>query len=121
MTAPVAEARPTGAPLQRRHLLPALALAVIVLLLATYPLWASGYQLGIARDALIFGILALSLDFLLGQGGGIVRTGRLLRAGRLFGRDPRAADRRRQRFHRKPAAGLALAPARRGGRLFSAL
>ncbi len=69
MTAPVAEARPTGAPLQRRHLLPALALALIVLLLATYPLWASGYQLGIARDALIFGILALSLDFLWGKAG----------------------------------------------------
>lgn len=48
---------------------PAAALAAMVAALAAYPLWASGYQLGVLRDALIFGILALSLDLLWGKAG----------------------------------------------------
>ena len=38
-------------------------------LLVAYPFWAGAYQVGILRDALIFGILALSLDFLWGKAG----------------------------------------------------
>ncbi|MEO8668566.1 MAG: branched-chain amino acid ABC transporter permease [Bauldia sp.] len=46
-----------------------IALAFLVALLAAYPFWAGGYQVGVLRDALIFGILALSLDFLWGKAG----------------------------------------------------
>jgi branched-chain amino acid transport system permease protein len=49
--------------------LPFIALAILVALLVAYPFWAGGYQVGVLRDALIFGILALSLDFLWGKGG----------------------------------------------------
>jgi branched-chain amino acid transport system permease protein len=45
------------------------AAAVLIVLVATYPLWAGDYQIGIARDALIMGILALSLDLLWGKAG----------------------------------------------------
>lgn len=45
----------------------ALAVTIAILLLVIYPFWASDYQISVARDALIFGILALSLDFLWGK------------------------------------------------------
>ena len=45
------------------------AVAFLVVLLAVYPFWAGGYQVGVLRDALIFGLLALSLDFLWGKAG----------------------------------------------------
>ncbi|MCF8067489.1 MAG: branched-chain amino acid ABC transporter permease [Desulfobacterales bacterium] len=38
-------------------------------LLLAYPLWADGYSLNLVRDMLIFGIVALSLDWLWGKGG----------------------------------------------------
>jgi urea transport system permease protein len=46
-----------------------IAAAVVLALLLIYPFWASDYQISVARDALIFGILALSLDFLWGKAG----------------------------------------------------
>jgi branched-chain amino acid transport system permease protein len=52
-----------------RGRLPIIALAALVVVLVAYPLWAGGYQVGVLRDALIFGILALSLDFLWGKAG----------------------------------------------------
>jgi len=45
------------------------AVVALVVVLAAYPFFAGGYQVGVLRDALIFGILALSLDFLWGKGG----------------------------------------------------
>jgi branched-chain amino acid transport system permease protein len=45
------------------------AVVVGIVLLAAYPFWAGAYQVGVLRDALIFGILALSLDFLWGKAG----------------------------------------------------
>lgn len=54
----------------RRQLSPlAVAVGIIAALLVVYPFWAGDYQIGVARDALIFGILALSLDFLWGKAG----------------------------------------------------
>jgi branched-chain amino acid transport system permease protein len=59
----------TSAARWRPSPLPLAGLAILVGLLVTYPLWANGYQLGVARDALILGVLALSLDFLWGKAG----------------------------------------------------
>ena len=69
MTAPAASEGASFAVARRRNLWPAAALGILVLLLAAYPFWAGAYQVGILRDALIFGILALSLDFLWGKAG----------------------------------------------------
>jgi branched-chain amino acid transport system permease protein len=44
-------------------------MGVLLVVLIVYPFWASDYDLGVVRDALIFGILALSLDFLWGKTG----------------------------------------------------
>ena len=50
----------------RAWLLIAACLAAIALL---YPLWTDPYSLSVVRDALIFGLFALSLDFLWGKAG----------------------------------------------------
>jgi branched-chain amino acid transport system permease protein len=50
----------------RAWLLIAASLAAIPLL---YPLWTDPYSLSVVRDALIFGLFALSLDFLWGKAG----------------------------------------------------
>ena len=44
-----------------------LSLAGLVGVLLFYPLWADTYSLGMMRDALIFGLFALSLDYLWGK------------------------------------------------------
>lgn len=55
---------------RRRRLNPQrAAVAIVALLLVIYPFWVGDYQISVARDALIFGILALSLDFLWGKAG----------------------------------------------------
>ena len=54
---------------RRRPSVRSACITLIVVLLLIYPLWASDYQIGVARDALILGILALSLDFLWGKAG----------------------------------------------------
>jgi branched-chain amino acid transport system permease protein len=46
-----------------------LASAILVAALAIYPSWTDPYSLSVVRDALIFGLCALSLDFLWGKGG----------------------------------------------------
>lgn len=43
--------------------------AALILVLAIYPSWTDPYSLSVLRDALIFGLFALSLDFLWGKGG----------------------------------------------------
>ena len=42
---------------------------VLAIALLTVPVWASFYQVTVFRDALIFGVFALSLDFLWGKAG----------------------------------------------------
>jgi branched-chain amino acid transport system permease protein len=69
MSAPATEMADIVPVAPRRSRLPAAALLVLVVLLAAYPFWAGSYQVGVLRDALIFGILALSLDFLWGKAG----------------------------------------------------
>jgi len=44
-----------------------LSLAGLVAVLFFYPFWAEIYSLGMVRDALIFGLFALSLDYLWGK------------------------------------------------------
>jgi ABC-type branched-subunit amino acid transport system permease subunit len=46
-----------------------LVCTVLVAVLAIYPFWTDPYSLSVVRDALIFGLFALSLDFLWGKGG----------------------------------------------------
>ena len=53
-------------PRVRRGLLVA---ALFVALAAGYPFWTDAYSLTVIRDALIFALLALSLDYLWGKGG----------------------------------------------------
>jgi urea transport system permease protein len=55
-------------PSRGRSLVPWIGAACILALIA-YPLWLSSYQLDTARDALIFAIVALSLDYLWGKAG----------------------------------------------------
>jgi branched-chain amino acid transport system permease protein len=69
VTAPAASGVEPIALQRRRSLWSISALGILILLLAAYPFWAGPYQVGILRDALIFGILALSLDFLWGKAG----------------------------------------------------
>jgi urea transport system permease protein len=66
VTASATDGKLATRPLSR---LPACVLVGLAVLLSACPLWVGGYQLGILRDALIFAILALSLDFLWGKGG----------------------------------------------------
>ena len=54
-----------SAPAKRR----ALIVAAIILALATVPLWAGAYTVATMRDVLLFGLFALSLDFLWGRTG----------------------------------------------------
>ena len=54
---------------RRGLIVPAAVLLVLAMVLSASPFWLGGYQLGVLRDALIFAILALSLDFLWGKGG----------------------------------------------------
>lgn len=46
-----------------------IAAAAFVVFLALSPLWTDAYSLTVLRDALIFGLLALSLDYLWGKAG----------------------------------------------------
>ena len=43
--------------------------AVALVFLVLYPLWSNSYTLAVVRDALIFGLFALSLDYLWGKAG----------------------------------------------------
>jgi branched-chain amino acid transport system permease protein len=56
-------------PAPRRSRLVPVVIALLIALLVAYPFWAGSYQVGVLRDALIFGMLALSLDFLWGKAG----------------------------------------------------
>jgi len=56
-------------PLDRGEKIWLLTLAGFLLVLLVYPLWADTYTLSITRDTLIYGLLALSLDYLWGKGG----------------------------------------------------
>lgn len=58
---------PRQAPLSSRFWL--LACGVLLAVLLVYPLWGDAYSLPLLRDAIIFGLFALSLDFLWGKGG----------------------------------------------------
>jgi urea transport system permease protein len=69
MTAPAVNEQAFITLARPRNRWPLAALAILVLLLAAYPFWAGPYQVGILRDSLILGILALSLDFLWGKAG----------------------------------------------------
>lgn len=55
--------------LERSERLWLAGVAGIVILLAVYPLFTDPYSLTVVRDALIFGIFALSLDYLWGKTG----------------------------------------------------
>lgn len=57
---------PARGPARRLH---AVASFVVMAVLLAYPLALSPYQMDVARDALIFALLALSLDFLWGKAG----------------------------------------------------
>jgi branched-chain amino acid transport system permease protein len=57
-----------GCSSERRHFLPAIGLLAMLGLLL-YPFFLSPYQMDVARDALIFALLALSLDYLWGRTG----------------------------------------------------
>lgn len=46
-----------------------LVAAIFVALAAGYPFWTDAYSLTVVRDALVFALLALSLDYLWGKGG----------------------------------------------------
>lgn len=62
--------RPWAGPLLDGAALAWLALFGLGLLfLLVYPLWANPYGLSVVRDALIFGLFALSLDYLWGKAG----------------------------------------------------
>ena len=56
-------------PLDRGERFWLLSFAGLLTLLVLYPLWAGEYALSIMRDALIFGLFALSLDYLWGKAG----------------------------------------------------
>ncbi len=61
---PAATGKATGATRART-----IVAFVLIALLFAYPLALSSYQMDVARDALIFALLALSLDFLWGKAG----------------------------------------------------
>ena len=45
----------------------------LVAIAAAYPSWTDAYSLSVIRDALIFALLALSLDYLWGKAGILTR------------------------------------------------
>jgi len=59
----------TGPPLDGAALAWLALFGLGLLFLLVYPLWANPYGLSVVRDALIFGLFALSLDYLWGKAG----------------------------------------------------